>query len=275
MPFSLLLELSFVSPAWANRPGALRALAYALVKAGDPALAQKLHDGAGGGEKPVTIAVLPEDRRGVISRVRVTALDDPAGAALRAGAATLLGGKGTVVFGQETARLVACHRDLPPLAGEMGYAALASLPFSPFAALRFITPLAFSQGGERQLPLPAPDLLLRGWARRWNRFAPVELAWPDESVSDIVERTGLAYMAGETVTVPLRPGKFVGFVGAIRLEALHPHLWTQEQRQAFTALTTFSRFCGSGARTMQGMGLTLPENRERSKHGNAAAGHRL
>ena len=58
MPLSLLLEIPSPSAAWADRPGALRALAYALVNAGDLLLAQELHD-VGGGERPFTIAVLP------------------------------------------------------------------------------------------------------------------------------------------------------------------------------------------------------------------------
>lgn len=262
MPLSLLLEISSPSPAWAERPSALRSLAYALVQCGDAALAQELHDEAGSGERPFTVAVLPEANRAIGKRVRVTALNEPVGAALRVGAATLLAEEGNILFGRETVRLVGCHRDLPPLAETQDYAVLAALPFSPFAPLRFVTPLMFSQGGERHLPLPVPDLLLRGWSRRWNRFAPPELVWPEEVVTGILERTGLAHVYGESVTVALRPGKVVGFVGGITLEALQFRAWTAAQRQAFATLTAFSRFCGSGARTTQGMGLTLPENRE-------------
>jgi len=269
MPLSLLLEIPSPSAAWADRPGALRALAYALVNAGDLLLAQELHDAAGGGERPFTIAVLPEERESTVVRVRLTALDEPTGSALRAGTARLLEGEGNVTFGRDAVRLAGCHWDLPPLAETQDYAALTRTPFSPFAALRFVTPLTFSQGGERHLPLPVPDLLLRGWARRWNRFAPPELALPEQILSGLVERTGLAHVQGETVTVVLRPGKVVGFVGAVTLEALHLRAWPAEQRQAFATLTTFSRFCGSGARTTQGMGLTLPENREGLEHEKA------
>ena len=52
--------------------------------------------------------------------------------------------------------------------------------------------------------------------------------------------------------------KMVGFTGDLVLEAIDPRAWSAEEKVAFTVLTRFSRFCGTGVWTTQGMGLTLP-----------------
>lgn len=253
MLLSLILELD---PSWemSRRPGALRALTYALFALADPALATELHDG--GGERPFTVAALPG--RDPL-RVRVTALDERAGRALAMAAGAAVG-RAQVALRRSVVRVSGCLRDAPPLAEATDYAALAALPFAPKVALRFVAPAAFSQGGDRHLPLPVPDLLLRGWARRWNLWAPRDMLWDDETVSALAGRVAVARARIETQTVDLDPGKLVGFTGTVTLEALRLPAWTDRERGAFAALTAFSRFCGSGARTTQGLGLTLPDD---------------
>ena len=65
---------------------------------------------------------------------------------------------------------------------------VASAPFDRRVPFDFATPTAFSQGGGRHLPLPHPDLMLRSWAARWNRYAPPKLAIADDRLARVVER---------------------------------------------------------------------------------------
>lgn len=267
MPLSLVLELSSASAAWTERSGARLALAYALLAKGDPSVAARLHDLPGGTDRPFTLALLPEAEGWRTIRARVTALNDEAAQALGAAAGALVGGGGTVEFGEDAVTVAAVRRDDSPLAEAISWQTLATLSFRPRVALAFVTPTAFKLADGRHLPLPDPDLMLKNWARRWNVFCPAPLAIADEAVAALLPTVALAHATVATTTQELhlrapglRPaaGKMVGFTGEIVLQALRPQTWTPGQRATFAALVAFSRFCGTGSRTPQGFGLTLP-----------------
>ncbi len=58
---------------------------------------------------------------------------------------------------------------------------------------------------------------------------------------------------------PLKAGKIAAFTGRVELHALRVQSWPPQERAAWTALLGYSGFCGTGAHTARGMGLTLPE----------------
>jgi hypothetical protein len=259
---SVLVQITPDTDPWWRRPRALRAMAYALLTRGDPEAAAALHDGEG--PRPFTVAALEARDRVAL---RVTALDEPTSRALVVGLASLDGSR-PLQFGDACLAPLACalHDDASPLAGGATYADLARAPFCPRVALVFATPTAFSQGGDRHLPLPVPELMLRSWAARWNQFAPAGLEIPREDLARVAEGVGLARAQVETQVVELdaatastrSAAKQVGFTGTVELEALRPGGWDQEERAVFAALVEYSRYCGTGVRTTQGLGLTLP-----------------
>ena len=249
----ILLDTPPPADPWWQRMDALRALGYALLAAGDSGLAEQRHDA--GGTKPFTLCVWREE--GCL-RIRVTGLEARTSAALKAAARALSDGE-TARFGQTTLRVTGASLYAPPYAGTSDYARLAQARFAPQVALEFPTPTAFRLAGETHLPLPVPDLMLRSWARRWNEFAPPEMEVTETVLESMSSRVGLARAKVETTTVAMRSGKVVGFTGHIVLEALRPAAWPEAEKRTFAALTAYSCFCGTGVRTTQGMGLTLPE----------------
>lgn len=255
MLLSLVLDLKPGPNAWQRRSAALRAFAYALFDRGDPDLARALHDDPGG-DRPFTIALLPE--RGDHPRLRVTALNEATSRTLAVAAGGLAGGD-PLRFGGDAATITGCLRDAPPLAGASDHRELARAPFAPHLSLRFVTPTAFKLADGRHLPLPDPDLMLRGWARRWNAFCPPEFTVPDDLLASVAPRVALAKARIETTTGDLGAGgKLVAFTGTATLVALRPDDWSGPERTAWSALSAYSRFCGTGVRTTQGFGLTLP-----------------
>jgi CRISPR/Cas system endoribonuclease Cas6 (RAMP superfamily) len=265
MVLSVLLETAYGEDPWWRRPPALRAMAYALFDRVDPELAHSLH--AGDGSKRFTIGAM-ETRDSV--QVRITTLDEASTRVLLEGVSDLPGG-GPLAFGETSVRTLQYRVDAPPLAGITAYSDLARERFRTHVFLRFPTPTAFSQG-DMVLPLPLPELMIRSWVRRWNEFSPPELHIRDEVVSALANKVGLARARIDTRTVDLYPGRLVGFTGSIALEALRPQAWSEGERSAFAAITAYSRFCGTGVRTTQGMGVTLPDDYRQDRRQGPAAG---
>ena len=142
-----------------------------------------------------------------------------------------------------------------PWAGEISYSKLASQRLfgkeTPKTwQLRFVTPTTF-HGTAGHLPFPLPDSLVKSWLRRWNAFAPIALP---EDLPDLV-RNGVVVSAYRLKTIPVRHGKrlIVGCAGREKLYAasLHPAM-----RAALNVLAHYAFYCGSGAKTTQGMGMT-------------------
>ncbi|RMH34897.1 MAG: CRISPR system precrRNA processing endoribonuclease RAMP protein Cas6 [Gammaproteobacteria bacterium] len=120
--------------------------------------------------------------------------------------------------------------------------------------LRFETPAAF-HGSAGHLPFPLPDSLVKSWLRRWNAFAPIAL--PDD-LSDRT-RSGVVVSAYNLKTVPVRHGKrlIVGCTGWEKLYTVNLH---PAMRAALNLLAHYAFYCGSGAKTTQGMGMTRIED---------------
>lgn len=272
MPLALMLEIEERGDAWWRRPTAVRAAGYALIALVDPCLADRLH--AGEEARPLTVAAL-YPQSGVLC-LRATTLDDETGRAmLRAG--DRLANGGHLRFGRQQNSLLAVRRtrlDYAPWAGSAPYTALQAAPFTPNADLRFVTPTAFSQGGDHHLPLPLPELMLRSWARRWNRHAPNSMEIAAETLETVCAHAALASAQIETRLADLDPpspggsgsrARMVGFTGAVLLEALRANRLSDAERQVWATLTAFAPYCGTGARTLQGMGVTLIHRPERKE----------
>jgi len=251
-------------------PRAVRNLLYRLVGFGDPTLADELHNqtpGRGGSEpsaqeastsdgvKPMTgcVIVTPDER----CWLRATALTEAVGQAMLHAAHRIEEGD-CLPLGRELVRLGSVVRQAPRLALRTSYPTLALSQFSPVVAMEFLAPTVVSQGGSSHLSLPSPAHLIRGWARKWNAFAPREMAIGEDTSSAVARNCRIGAGARiETVECD-QPTAMIGFVGIVPFEAVSPKSWSAGERQAFAALTAFSQFCGSGARTMQGMGATVP-----------------
>lgn len=153
----------------------------------------------------------------------------------------------------------------PPWVDSSTYQTLVNAPFSPCVRVLFLTPTAFSQGGDRHVPLPVPDPLLKSWHRRWNEFAPKHLGIPDECVEAALSRLVLSAVCINSQSVALepssrgrRPARMVGFTDSASMAALRPDEWRPDAARAFATLTAYSAYCGTGARTTQGFGVTTP-----------------
>ena len=236
--------------AWWRRPRALGAAAYALLRLGDPNLAQRLHEARQ--LRPFTVSALEGDE-GV--RLRLTGLTEAASAGILGGAQRWAEGE-PLTFGEARLRYPAEDGDLRIV--RTTYAELSELPFRAQMALQFRTPTLFKQAGGINLPLPAPELLVRSWARRWNAAAAELLRFPEALIGELAGSAMLAEAEIVTRRVRLAKGSLLGFVGRIQLRAHGARQWSAARRSAWAALIAYSRFCGTGARTAQGLGLTLP-----------------
>ncbi len=229
-----------------HKPDALRAFAYEVLRMGDADHAARVHVAVG--EKPFGAHEV-RSRDGPV--VRLSALDEPTAAAIvRAVGLALAGAR--IPLGASDVELIAAS-----IEEHAPYPVMAAGACRSIVGLRFASPTTFSQGGDRHLPLPLPDLMLRSWARRWDAFCPPGWTIGDEALDRLCGRVALACADVRTGVVRLAHGKVVGFIGTVSLEALRWREWSADDRARFAALAAFSELAGTGARTPQGMGLTL------------------
>jgi len=250
--FSAILEAGRTADGWWRRPDAVRAFGYALLASADSDYADELHKSKD--DRPFTASAL-EDRDRI--RARVTALDDRTAHVLVTAVTTMQPGYHLSFV---EARLPVQGWSLHDAAtGAATYSDLANSPFRPRVAFRFVTPTSFSQGGDHHLPLPVPNLVLRSWARRWNLFCgDDDVHISEETLASVIERVEITEARIETAVAHVYNGRIVGFTGTVELEALTAKEWSPSCQSAFSALTAYSVFCGTGVRTTQGLGLTLP-----------------
>ncbi|HID53249.1 MAG TPA: CRISPR-associated endoribonuclease Cas6 [Anaerolineae bacterium] len=140
-----------------------------------------------------------------------------------------------------------------PWARQESYADIAAISGKDARQWRFEfhTPAAFRTGETGHLPFPLPTVLLHSWLRRWNAFAP-------NPVSDAVRhrlRDALMISAYRLKTAPVRYGRrlTIGCVGRFTLRAGKLH---RSERAVISTLANYAFYCGSGAHTTQGMGMT-------------------
>jgi CRISPR-associated endoribonuclease Cas6 len=133
------------------------------------------------------------------------------------------------------------------------WADLVKTPPTTSVQLIFDTPTAFISNDD-VIPLAEPRRLWESWQRLWETFAPETLVKEVKAVN-IMEHLPLIRgytLATETTTI--KHGIFVGFVGQMDL------VWRkgtpESVRQTMGMLARYATFCGTGAKTAQGMGQT-------------------
>ena len=129
--------------------------------------------------------------------------------------------------------------------------------------LAFATPVVFRQGRHHQHPFPIPERVFGHYQERWNRFATDRFRCPplfnDDVGLSVVDFAGQRddyedhhrdRTTGRVVTIT-----YVGFVGEVTFELRGRRAGVQERRWLH-ALAGFGEFCGTGANTTIGMGVT-------------------
>ncbi|MCK9874104.1 CRISPR system precrRNA processing endoribonuclease RAMP protein Cas6 [Nocardiopsis dassonvillei] len=151
----------------------------------------------------------------------------------------------------------------------VSYTHLLHQPPALKAAVEFVSPTYVSRSG-RQLPLPDPELLLAGLARRWAAFSPLPL--PGGEVEEVLGSVLLMRHDTATCTIGNGPHRRTGFTG--RAVFGLPTRSTAAQRRVFAALWAFAVFAGVGAQTTQGLGQVRVDSAPLSGE-QPRSGHRL
>lgn len=153
-----------------------------------------------------------------------------------------------------------CHLEgSHPWVGSHTYQELTKSPTYDRFQFEFLTPVTFNSGRSLSgkdifLPFPLPDSLFKSWHRRWNSFAP-----PNLRISpDLPQwaRQVVSVSSYRLKTVPVRYGHrrvHIGCVGTYTLRFIN---CPQNIQKYFSWLAHYAFYCGSGAKTTQGMGMT-------------------
>lgn len=264
MPLSLVLTLQ-PPPIPADEPlpawwgAAAHALAFRLLDAADPALAQRIHDDPVA-PRPFTVSNLwgGDLRRGERVTLRLTALSDAMEAALQAAHANrLAAGAAVNLDGWDfTVQAATADPAVHPWADAVPWEALASpwltarVPDPPRRIeLLFASPTTFKTGG-RHLPLPLPELVFGSLLARWNAFAPVAL--PEEVRRYAAECLVITRHKIRTRRVTLKPGQNrVGMLGQVTFRTVN---YDRYWMSLLHLLADFAFYSGVGAGTSTGLG---------------------
>ncbi len=132
-----------------------------------------------------------------------------------------------------------------PLVDCSNYTTLANTSVSSDITLQFLTPTSFKQNQNIQ-PFPLPDLVFNSLLRRWNRFAPAELQFPQVQWQALISAFEL-----KTHALKMEAGAEIGAKGWIKYRFPDP-----EQARIASVLANFAVFSGVGRKTAMGMGQT-------------------
>ncbi|OBQ22641.1 CRISPR-associated endoribonuclease Cas6 [Anabaena sp. AL93] len=136
-----------------------------------------------------------------------------------------------------------------PLVDSSDYTILANTSVSSDITLQFLSPTSFKQNQNIQ-PFPLPDLVFNSLLRRWNRFAPAELQFPQVEWQGLVSAFEL-----KTHALKMEAGAEIGTVGWIKYRFPNP-----EEARIATILANFAVFSGVGRKTAMGMGQVKIKN---------------
>ena len=228
-----------------------------------PALSEQLHDTSG--DKPFTLSSLfdlparsPREiciRRGEPLSFRITSLDPKLSDLL---IETLQPSeRANWQLGKVPCRIGRVDTSEHAWAKCEGYATLYQHTFEQASnpptriRLRFVTPTTFRQTpGNR--PLPLPELVFRNYPAKWMRHTGLDFAPELERV--LAEQVLIECYRLQTRMLPFGRGRMeVGFTGecTYRLKTPNP-----AHRLMLGLLADYAFYCGTGAKTTQGMGQT-------------------
>jgi CRISPR-associated endoribonuclease Cas6 len=128
------------------------------------------------------------------------------------------------------------------------YERLATGPVTGAARLAFLRPTYFRRDGV-DVAEPDPALLLRSALRRWNLYAPAELAVAERDIRAVIDSSVLTVVEEAWEDV-LERGRYrrVGFVGEALLEV-------EDAWPVFTRVMRALPYFGAGAGTTRGLGV--------------------
>lgn len=270
MPVRLSLTLRGPAPDGPHaHASGLRALVYASIARGDPALAQWLH--TANQPKPLTVGPLrTADDNPELHSVLLTSTADPFSDALLHG----LPEEGSEIrLGPQTytvaERRLICRVSFGSI--------VQDLPDSPAVTIRLLTPTAHHAPGtlRRTILTPQPRLYLGSWLARWNLSC--DLLIPETLLSAAEEYIVVSGFRGGTVAVPLDARRtFIGYIGTVQFTVLGNAPEARQLRETLWALARFAEFCGTGVETMRGMGQTRlvrrPDPDTPTRHGHPLCG---
>jgi CRISPR-associated endoribonuclease Cas6 len=121
--------------------------------------------------------------------------------------------------------------------------------------LRFLTPTSFSQG-KTDLPLPLPRLVFRSYMKRFEQFYQVAFLSDFEELVDYY--VGIANLKQiRTAVIKTKHVSLIGFTGDV-VFMIHPQTPPDLTFQ-LNLLAEYAFFCGTGKKTVLGMGQTVLE----------------
>jgi len=266
------LRLTLAVQGWSGAGGPMYAAAHgaflALLHAGDPAVAQRIHDEQG--RRPFSLGplrVTPSSSGLAEAELICGVWDDALAETFMLGASRALeepleiGGRHATVLNCETLEQTTFAGLLGSESGKVArepQAPTSHAQASDQLWLRFTTPTFFSFGrglnGRHQYGvLPTPEQVVGSWLRAWGAATPA----PSPLVDDaewLRERVRVQAMRDlRTVTASSGKTLLTGFVGEVALA------WcggSPGGSRALRALARFARFCGTGAKTGMGFGQT-------------------
>lgn len=223
-----------------------------------PELAAELH--AAAPSKPYTVAVLPRRPRDLVelrvSLLRADLFQPFVQALLRQ-----MPGEAPLRLGRAAFRLGDVIGTPAPKGHPWaGYSAFAELHARAAPAhtvvLEFATPTAVGQGSRpdgraRLAILPAPELIFKSLAQRWNELAPAGLRLDLDLVRAAAADTLVSRYQAESAEIDLGKGPQKGFVGLVSYELPAD----REQARALAMLADAALYLGAGMKTARGMGL--------------------
>ena len=185
----------------------------------------------------------------------ITTLTDSAARSLFTGVAAARTGP-QLHLGPRSVRLA----DEPILLERTSFSELREQPPARRVHLRFASPVVFLHGRREQTSFPLPGLVTGHHRARWHAFAP-EADALDLDLKRL--RPQVAAFEGRSATVAdsfRRNGRFidrrlVGYLGEVTYEATTDEV---PLLRAWQAVSSFARFCGTGANTTMGLGVTVP-----------------
>lgn len=252
-------EIDLAVEGWRRPPTTLFAPAHALVqrlvRSVSPRTAQVLHDA--GVRKPLAVSPLHIEpvasglARGHLTlRVWDPTLADLLDEALARSLALTVGvqGRPAVVLDARSEPRIALAR------------LLTADPVPVSVGVRFVSPTFFSLGrrfGRQQYGLlPLPELTVASWLRAWGG-AGGEAFSATSGQGWLAERV-VVRDVGSLTTVTVNGGKtaLTGFQGDVRYAWVGPEPWGP---RLLAALARFAEYCGTGAKTGYGFGVTIAD----------------
>ena len=228
----ILISISATAPLPATLGRAIHAQCFQWFANADPILAENLHQQD---TLPMTIGIEYTSPQRI--QLRITLLKQELLAPLLWGLSSDLGGEITLAgISCKLGKWINIYQS-------SNFENLLEIPSQNTIELQFLSPTSFKQNQNIQ-PFPLPDLVFNSLLRRWNRFAPAELQFPQVEWQGLVSAFDI-----KTHALKMEAGAEIGTVGWVKYRFPDP-----EQARIATILANFAVFSGVGRKTAMGMG---------------------